>query len=259
MKNIALYTFSALVLLLAGGCCSPAATDRLPTVTVVKAAPGEIKFDGSLSEKFWSKVPAYELLRCDNSHKLPPQERNKILADGLEKASVKFAYDDKYFYAAATLEENDIIAKGKTGDLSIFFGDTIEVFLAPEQAFYYWELYSTPNGAKTAFFYELPTLDLVIKDRAKYGKLPSFEIAFKLNGTLNKQNDRDKGWTTEMRLPLAEIAKKGIKFAPGEKWTIMAARYNYSAYNYAVQTSAFPQLPALNFHMRQFYAPVEFR
>ena len=61
------------------------------------------------------------------------------------------------------------------------------------------------------------------------------------------------------RIPLAEIAKKGVKFAPGEKWGILAARYNYSHFMYRRQTSSFPVLPAVNFHLRQYYAPVIFR
>ena len=257
MKKITLLLFSAAVLTTLAGCCTQKAQEALPTVTVVKAAPGEIVFDGKASEKFWAKVPAYDLVRCDKV--VPPREAARILADGLEKCTVKFAYDDKYFYAAATMEDNDIIAKGKTGDLSILFGDTMEVFLAPEKAFHYWELYSTPNGAKTAFFYELPSLDLKIRNRDKYGILPGFEIACSINGTLNKQSDKDKSWTTEMRLPLALIARHGVKFTPGEKWRVLAARYNYSAYNYAVQTSCYPALPKWNFHTKEYYARVIFR
>ena len=57
----------------------------------------------------------------------------------------------------------------------------------------------------------------------------------------------------------AELAAKGVKFAPGEKWGILAARYNYSHYMYRRQTSSFPELPIVSFHLRQYYAPVIFR
>ena len=72
MKKITLLLFSAAVLTTLAGCATQKAQESLPTVTVVKAAPGEIVFDGKISEKIWAKVPAYDLVRCDKI--VPPRE-----------------------------------------------------------------------------------------------------------------------------------------------------------------------------------------
>jgi hypothetical protein len=98
-----------------------------------------------------------------------------------------------------------------------------------------------------------------MKDKDKYGQIPGYDALCKVNGTLNKQNDRDNGWTSEIRIPLAEIAKHGVEFSAGAKWRIAVYRTNYSAYNYAVQTSTFPKLPDLNLEFKKFFAPVCFR
>ena len=258
MKKVALLIFSAAVLLALNGCLIPQAGSDRPTVTVVKAAAGEIIFDGKLSEKFWQQVPSFELVRCDASGTLPPLERDRIIADGLEKCTVKLAYDDKYFYMAAMLEDNDIISMCQN-TAPAFSGDTMGFSLFPEDALYQWTFYAAPNKAKAAFFLETPTLDHRMKLKGNYGRLPGFESVCSLDGSLNKQNDKDKGWSVEMRIPLKEISRRGINFAPGEKWRLLALRFNYSAYNYAVQTSCYPALPAYNFGLKSYFARVIFR
>ena len=97
------------------------------------------------------------------------------------------------------------------------------------------------------------------RDKKQYGKIPGYAAKVQLNGTLNKQTGRDKNWTTELRIPLKALNYNGIAFAPGEKWRILVGRYNFSSYNYSVQTSAYPELPAFNFNLRKYFAPVSFR
>ena len=258
MKKVVLLLFSAVLLSVLNGCCTPKGGTSCPTITVAEAAPGEIVFDGKVNEKFWQKVPAFELVRCDASKNLPPRERDRIIADGLEKGTVKFAFDDKYFYVAAILEDNDLIGM-MPSPVPAASGDTFGITLVPENATYHWTFYSAPNKTSSAFFHKTPSLDLRMQLKGKYGKLPGFECASSIEGTLNRQTDKDKFWTTEMRIPLSVIAKQGINFAPGEKWMILASRFNFSAYNYAVQTSSYPELPAFNFGMKNYFARVIFR
>ena len=260
MKKIALFTLPAVLGLIIGGCCAgKTAEPAVPTATVVKAAPGEITFDGKADEKFWQKVPEYELSACDNYHLLPPRELQRIRQDKLEKTTVKFACDNEYLYIAANAEDNDMAAVTLPNLPAVINGDRIMVLLVPENALHCWELLSGPNQVKSAFFYQINGLYLTLKDKEKYGQFPGYDVKFSIYGTLNKQDDRDKGWTSETRLKLSEIARYGIKFAPGEKWLIAVYRNNNSAYNYAVQTSTFPKLPMFNLELKKFFAPVIFR
>ena len=257
MKKIVLGFFSAAVLAILSGCCTGQSA-AIPAALVVKADPGQIVFDGRLDEKFWQQAPAHTLAVCDKYDKLPPLELNRIRQDKLEKCTVKFACDDKYFYAAANVEDNDMVAVTLPQAPAVINGDRLVIYLVPEKALHCWELASGPNAVKSAFFYQINGLYLNLKDKEKYGQFPGFDAMFKINGTLNKQNDRDKGWTSEIRIPLAEIARHGVDFSAGEKWRIAVYRTNYSAYNYAVQTSTFPQLPTLNMEFKKFFAPVVF-
>ena len=259
MKKITLLIAAAVLGLLSGCYATKTAKPVIPEAAVVKAAPGEITFDGKADEKFWQKVPAYELAACDKYNRFPELEKNRIRQDKLEKCTVKFACDDKYFYAAAHVEDNDMVAVTLPGKPAVINGDRLTIWLVPEKALHCWELASGPKAAKSAFFYQINGLYLSWKDKEKFGKFQGYDVLCKLNGTLNKQNDQDKGWTAEIRLSLSEIAKYGVKFAPGENWRIVAYRANYSAYNYAVQTSTFPQLPDFNLEFKKFFAPVIFR
>lgn len=260
MNRVVLGIFSISVLIFAGGCfCSKNSIPAIPAATVVKASAGEIVFDGKLDEDFWRSVPAYELVRCDGSGRLPELERKRILQDKLEKTTVKFAFDDNYFYVAASVEDKDIVAVTSPQKPTAVAGDNLQIILVPENGMYYWELFSAPNGTAPAYLYHIHGLYLSMKDKENFGKVPGYGAVCKLNGTLNRQNDRDKGWSAEIRLPLSVINKDGIRFAPGEKWRVLVYRINYSAYNYAVQTAAFPQLPGWNLNLRKYFAPVAFR
>lgn len=235
----------------------PAAGSCPITVTRINQP---IKLDGRLDEKVWAKVPKYKLEFANEIGAWPQAEQDRYLQDKYESATVSFLYDDKYLYVGAELEDDDVISfANRNQDLLYRGADTLEIFLAPANGTHYWELYSTPSIYRTSFCFPAGGMLGLQEVFSKSMLMPGYETAFTVNGKLNDHKVKDKGWTTELRIPLSEIAKKGVKFAPGEKWSILAARYNYSHYMYRRQTSSFPALPAVNFHMRQYYAPVIFR
>lgn len=257
MKKITLLSFAFTAILL-NGCAFM--QDNRPTVqpvTAIKAARGEIVFDGEPDEKFWQKVPAYNLVRCDISNTLPPKEKAAILKDGLEQGQVKFAWDDKYFYVAAILHDNDIVSV--TPGANQFLGDFFKVVITQENAPFGWEFISVPNNMAVALRNSPNGLYQTYKEKENYGRIAGFEAVCKFNGTLNMQKDRDTSWSTEMRIPLAELAGKNLHPSDAGKWRILAVRMNFSAYNYFVQSSVFPSQPAFNFYLREYFAPVKFR
>src|SRR5690606_11850151 len=124
-------------------------------------------------------------------------------------------------------------------------GDVAELFLKPEGATWYWELYVTPNGRRTAFFFP---------GRGRLGLPSCFEyvsslrVAGESQGSLNDWHDRDEGWTAELAMPLRELASQGIPLTPGQPWRILVGRYNYSRYLHAAELSMHPALPVTDFH-----------
>ncbi|MBR2357942.1 MAG: carbohydrate-binding family 9-like protein [Lentisphaeria bacterium] len=230
-----------------------------PSVEVTKIST-PITFDGKLDEKVWAQAPKYKLVFANEISGWPAAEKARASLDKYESACVSFLYDDKYLYVGAELEDDDVISfVDKNQDLLYRAADTLEIFLAPVNGNHYWELYSTPSSYRTSFCFPAGGMLGLQAVFSNSMLMPGFETAFSVNGKINDHKVKDNGWTTEMRIPLAEIAKKGVKFAPGEKWGILAARYNYSHFMYRRQTSSFPELPIVSFHLRQYYAPVIFR
>jgi hypothetical protein len=91
----------------------------------------------------------------------------------------------------------------------------------------YIELQVAPNG--TIFDTYLPTYrkyeDSLDSKRKPYDWNSKLKAAVKVDGTLNKREDKDKGWTVEMALPLADVNgldTNGVKVPPalGDKWRL---------------------------------------
>ena len=258
MKNL-LLGVAAAVIFCGCGSIKECKETAIPEITVTKISE-KIVLDGKLDEKVWAKAPAYTLGFVNEVAGWPAAERDRVLQDKYESAKVRFLYDDKYLYVGAELEDDDIITHlDHNQDLLYRGADTLEIFLSPENGMHYWELYTTPSKFRTSFCFPAGGMLGLQEIFSNSMLMPGYETAFTVNGKINDHKVKDNGWTTEVRIPLAEIAKKGIKFAPTEKWRILAARYNYSHYMYRRQLSVFPMLPVCNFRLRQYYAPVIFR
>ena len=57
-----------------------------------------------------------------------------------------------------------------------------------------------------------------------------------------------------MAIPIKELTVHGAKFDNSANWTILLARYNYSAYLQGAELSAYPQLSNVNWHLYEEYA-----
>lgn len=265
MKHFMITLFGALSLpLLFAGCdqcclipkpaAEPAAEKPVEPVTVVRAEQ-PVKLDGKLDDAVWQKAPAMEMAAYDTTKSYPPKSRERILRDTFNGGRCRFAYDDQYLYVAAELDDRDVYQNVKK-DQQFHFktGDTFEFFIANTVNGKYWELYSTPTGNKTMLYFLAPLLPDAV---ANLHELPGYEVASAVNGTLNDHNSADINWTTELRIPLASLEKTmGVKFGPGAPFTCLAARYNHSSDLRWVQHSSFPKLPTLNFHLVEYYAPM---
>ena len=138
--------------------------------------------------------------------------------------------------------------------LQYSLGDVGEVFLKPEQYTWYWELYVTPAGKMSTFWFP---------GRGRLGLPSCFEkhhfnlkVASWCDGTLNNWEDKDMRWTAEMAIPVSELTAKGESFGPQAQWRILVGRYNYSRYLRfsGPEYSMVPQLSELNFHLLDEYA-----
>jgi hypothetical protein len=246
---------------LAAGCASvdDKKEAEQPSITVSKTT-GIITLDGKLDEKAWQSTPAFELQYADKTAAMAPREAAMVRKDKFEGARARLLYDDKYLYVGVELDDDDVLDFVKEDQYFCYRNaDTFELFLSPVNGHHYWEIYSTPKANKSGFFFPSGgtfSMDEMLKFSTIMNGL---DVASHIQGTLNGGSDKDKGWTTELRISRAELASKGIEFAPGQQWRILLARYNYSRFLYKFQNSFYPVLPAVDFHLRSYYAPVEFK
>ena len=169
------------------GCSDPLKDKAENMKQIYKAfyTPQPVKIDGKLDDAIWQQTPSY------------PMQLSKDKTDAgrmlQEAGRVQFAWDDQYFYLAADFKDSDIIAQGMQDQMHHYlYGDVCELFLKPADETYYWELYVTPAGKKSCFFYpsrgylglpdclEKCTLDL--------------NVAAAINGTLNRDGGADQGF-----------------------------------------------------------------
>lgn len=201
----------------------------------------KITVDGKLDEPVWKHAQVYPLYLCGEMPNSP-----KMLQEGGE---IYFAWDEQFIYMAARLRDSDIVAKGLQDNLPHFtLGDVCEFFIKLEGEPFYWELYVTPRGNKTAYFLEYRRAEPKVLE--KFG----LKAAAQITGSINDQNDIDTGWFAEIAVPIKDISS-GPKPYSG-KWKILVARYNYSKYLQGtdLEYSAASRLSAIDFHLLDEYA-----
>jgi hypothetical protein len=179
-----------------------------------------VLIDGIIDEKAWKDAPWTEDF-VDIEGAAKPLPRLKTHA--------KLLWDDSNLYVAAEIEEPHVWANLRQRDTVIFFDNDFEVFIDPDgdtQAYYELEV----NALATAW-------DLLLLKPYRDGGPPvtgwniaGLSVATHIDGTINNPADIDKGWTAEIRIPLAALKEcagpSGLPKA-GDKWRIDFSRVEW--------------------------------
>lgn len=228
--------------------------DAAPTgrKLVARYTVAPVKVDGRLNDAAWKDAVVYRTHLGVNNLKNQPESLVQTLGTELrEGGEVRLAWDDKYLYIGIHFEDSDVVAEGKADQEHHYgTGDVLEVFLKPENETWYWELYATPHRKKTSFFFP-GRGQLFLPSAAAYRC--DMKVGAQVDGTLNNWEDRDRGWTAEMAVPIKALTARGEKFEPGAPWRILVARYNYSRYLPMKELSMTPQLNYTNYHLLEEY------
>ncbi len=236
-----------------GGCRHGGAATEPPPERPVLAAQridAPIVVDGKLDEKAWSMAPVYQLRPLQNA----------VLPEGeWEGGSVRLLRDRDRLYVGVAFQDRDVQAHGD-GDQQRHYlmGDLAEIFIKPANASCYWEIYVTPRGHKTVYFFP---------SRAYYGMAPVFdapitpglEAAAVVDGTLNNYTDTDRGWSAEVSIPLTSLkGVDGRPLAADVPWTVLVSRYNYGVHmSTRPVLSSVPQLPKADFHVPECFGALK--
>jgi hypothetical protein len=206
-----------------------------------------ITIDGKLDEAAWRQAPRSPRF-VDIITGQPP----------IHDTYAQLVWDDQNLYVAYRVQEPFVHARYTTNNSPIYKDNDVEMFIAGRDAYYEFEI----NGFNTTyevFFiwddaYEsggfaqapefarsslVPFNGVGFTNHPRGGRLGDFnwhfpgkQTAVHIDGTVNKDNDRDRGWTVELAFPwsglkwLARADGRSLPPKDGDIWRMDFSRFN---------------------------------
>jgi hypothetical protein len=180
-----------------------------------KVAKGP-KLDGKLDDAVWAQAPS-----------TGPFVNTMTGAPVDQKTEAKLLWDSKFLYVAFDNQDSDVWSSLTKRDDKLWTQEADELMIdADGDGKTYVELQVAPNG--NVFDTYLPSYrkyeDSLDPKKAQYSWNSKLQAKVAVDGTLNKREDKDKGWTVELAIPLEDV--KGldkdskVKLPPsvGDKW-----------------------------------------
>lgn len=167
----------------------------------VKRAKKAPAIDGDLADPAWQEAAPVNLQGSLNGQSTSVRTTARLL------------YDDQNLYVSFDCEDPHIWGTLFKRDEPIYGQEAVEIFLdADADGKTYNELQVSPNNTVfDAYFPERRTgMDLSFDSGLK--------SAVKFKGTINNPSDRDEGWTVEMQIPVARLAKVPHPPRKGDHW-----------------------------------------
>ena len=227
----------------------PVPDGEIARYTAFRSA-GNIVVDGKLDEPAWRQVPR------------TPRFVDLISgAETIRKTQTAVMWDNEYLYVGFWVEEPVVRARFTKRDSPIYEENDVEFFIAGKDAYYEFEINAT-NTIYEVFFiweeaYERGGFDEEPLFRrsgeadvrgfggvgfrnhprgARRGSwswdFPGLKTAVFVDGTLNKDDDRDRGWTVELAFPwegmkwLAKADGRALPPRDGDVWRMNMMRFN---------------------------------
>lgn len=208
-----------------------------------------LQIDGRLDEYSWQIVPR--------------SPRFGDLVSGgptIHDTRAAVLWDDDYLYLGFWIEEPHVTATLTERDSLIYSNNDVELFIAGKDTYYEFEINALGTIYEVFFIWE------EVYEQDGYSKIPEFrrtnpgarpfngvefsnhprgprlgfwnwdfpglKSAVFVDGTLNHDEDRDRGWTVELALPwtgmkwLAQADNRSLPPQDGDVWRISFSRFN---------------------------------
>jgi hypothetical protein len=179
-----------------------------------------VKVDGRLDEPAWRAAAwSEDFVDIEGPAKPAPRFRTRA----------KMLWDSTNLYVAAELVEPDVWGTITERDAVIFRDNDFEVFIDPDgDTHQYYELEVNALGTAWDLFLQKPYRD---NGHALNGwDIHGLQVGTRVDGTLNRPGDTDRGWTVELALPWAAIGEAANSPAPprvGDQWRINFSRVEW--------------------------------
>jgi len=196
------------------------------------------RIDGQLDEAAWRDAPWTEPFTDIEGDRRPaPRFATRL----------KMLWDERCLYIGAWLEEPDVWGTIVWRDSVIFHDNDFEVFMDPDgDARQYAELEINALNTVWDLFLETPYRDGGHADNA--WDIAGLRTAVHVQGSLNHPGDRDAGWSVEIAIPWAAMARAAHTTAPPRP--MEAWRMNFSRVEWDVDTAngAYRKIPGRREH-----------
>ncbi len=223
----------------------PCPTNEIARYTALRTA-GPIRVDGKLDEPSW------------RSAAVSPRFVD-ILTGGpvIHDTRAAVLWDDQYLYVSFRVEEPSIRAKFTNHNDLIWQDNDVELFIAGQDAYYEFEINAFNTSYEVFFAWTnefiksglgkhpefagaklVPFNGVGFTNHPRGGRIGNFEHTFPgiktavhIDGTVNDDTDRDRGWTVEVALPwknMKWLATDGRALPPkeGDVWRMDFSRFN---------------------------------
>jgi hypothetical protein len=192
----------------------PEAPRKRLVARMVTKAP---KIDGKLDDAAWAEAASSG-----------PFVNTLTGAPAEQRTEAKMLWDKKFLYVAFDNTDSDVWASLGKRDDKLWTQEVNELMIdADGNGKSYVELQAAPNG--TVFDTYLPEYrkyeDSIDPKKKQFSWNSKMNVKVQVNGTLNKREDQDKGWTVEMAIPLEDV--KGMSAtgprlppSPGDVWRV---------------------------------------
>ena len=207
---------------------------------------GSIHIDGRLDEPAWQRAP------------LSPRFTDIITGQpAIHDTRAAVLWDDENLYIGYRIEEPFVNAKFTNHNDFIYLDNDVECFIAGPDAYYEFEINAFNTCYEVFFVWEdtfersglsrlpefersklVPFNGVGFTNHVRGGRLgnfkhtfPGMKTAVHVDGTINHDADRDRGWTVELAFPwksMKWLATDGRALPPkeGDVWRMDFSRFN---------------------------------
>ncbi len=223
----------------------PCPTNEIQRYTAYRTAD-PIHVDGRLDEPAWRAAPQ------------SPRFVDILTgAPALHDTRASVIWDDRNLYVAFRIEEPQVHAKYTNHNDPIYYDNDVEVFIAGRDAYYEFEVNAFNTVYEVLFIWNdayekngfaaapefarsklKPFNGVDFKTHPRGGRLGNFDWTFPgkktavaIEGTVNDDRGKDRGWTVELAFPwsgMKWLATDGRSLPPkeGDVWRMDFSRFN---------------------------------